>query len=70
MASKEFTSENYKYTPGRDVYWNNLPSREWVRYEKRGNAWVRDGNTFVSRRATRREIIDTLAGVYEQPEDN
>jgi len=69
MASQEFKRGNFKYTPGSDVHWNNEPAREWVRYEKRGDAWVRDGNTYVSRKATRNEIADTLAGIYQQDDE-
>ena len=68
MATKEFFQGNFKYSPKGDVHWNNEPAREWVRYEKRGDAWVRDGNTFVSRKATRKEIADTLAGIYTECE--
>ena len=66
MATTEFISGNFKYTPVRDVTWNDVPSREWVRYEKRDDCWVRSGYSFINRRATRAEIINTLAGIYEQ----
>ncbi len=64
MASKEFIKDGFKYCPMRDVYWNNQPAREWVRWENVKGSWVRSGHAFISRKATRAEIIDTLAGIY------